>query len=109
MRAPRFPLQLSVSYRPLGHSEWRQGRTENISASGVLVQDSFPVQVDTCVEFKLALASKPTNGSNGEVACRGRVVRVLAPPEREPAAFAIAIDQYDFNPLTAGEKSKRPD
>ena len=62
MRAPRFPLQLSVSYRPLGHSEWRQGRTENISASGVLVQDSFPVQVDTCVEFKLALASKPANG-----------------------------------------------
>jgi hypothetical protein len=96
MRAPRFPLCLSARYRPLGKSEWVQGKTRNISASGVLLQAAEPLQVDTQVEVQFVLESDKITGPVGEVACRGRVVRVIAPSERQLSEFAVAIEQYNF-------------
>lgn len=97
MRANRFPLQLPVRFRPVGASDWRHGKTENVSASGVLLHVRDPPQVDTTVEFSLTLdAAKP--GGRGEVAGRGRVVRVIGAPERPERSFAIAIEQYNFRP-----------
>jgi len=98
MRAPRFPLHLAVRYRAVGHAEWRQGKTENISSSGVLLQGGpYPLPPDTAVEFMLALAS--TTGPRTEISCRGRVVRLVEPMDlRKPLGFAVAIEQYDFVP-----------
>ena len=96
MRAPRFPLCLSARYRPLGNNEWLLAETRNISASGVLLQGVQPLQVDTQVEVQLVLESDKTTGSAGQVACLGRVVRVVAQSERQPPAFAVAIEQYSF-------------
>jgi PilZ domain len=97
MRAPRFPLHLTVRYRAVGNAEWRQGQTENISSSGVLLQGPYPLQPDTVVEFMLALAS--ATGPRTEISCRGRVVRTVQPidVQRQPV-FAVAIEQYDFIP-----------
>ena len=95
MRAPRFPLHLPVRYRPLGRAEWREATTGNISASGVLVHDPEPLQVETRVEFALVLQSTETAGL-GQVAGRGRVVRQTTPDERSERGFAVAIDDYTF-------------
>jgi hypothetical protein len=89
----------------VGHLEWHLGRTENVSASGVLVQVPDPLNVDTLVEFQLALASMTAVRPNGEVSGIGRVVRVVPPSDRQTAGIAIAIDQYDFRPPPRPEKT----
>jgi len=97
MRAPRFPLHLAVRYRAVGNPEWRQGKTENISSSGVLLQGPYPLQPDTAVEFMLALAT--ATGPRTEISCRGRVVRMVDSIDRQRLPwFAVAIEQYDFIP-----------
>jgi hypothetical protein len=93
MRAPRFPLQLAMRYRPLG-GEWRHATTGNVSASGVFVQVQNPPKINTHIEFKLALAGTDA-AAPGEVYGRGRVVRVVAPIERQ-TGFAVVIEEYDF-------------
>ena len=71
-------------------AEWRQGKTENISSSGVLLQGPYPLQPDTAVEFMLALAS--TTGPRTEISCRGRVVRLVDPMDvQKPLGFAVAM------------------
>lgn len=101
MRAPRFPLQLPLLYRPLGGSEWRQARTGNVSASGVLVQVPDPLQVDTRIEFRLGLAEVSQPIQHAEVRGEGRVVRVVSAAEPVSAGFAVAIERYDFRPTQA--------
>jgi PilZ domain len=103
MRAPRFPLQLALAYRPFGADEWRVAETENISRSGVLIRAKESVDIDTQIELRLKL---PTPNSGGhatpEVTCRGRVVRTVSPSDDQPLhGSAIAIDHYDFVPAAA--------
>jgi hypothetical protein len=98
MRAPRFPLQLPVLYRALGGSDWRQARTGNVSASGVLVWVPDPLQVDTRIEFRLGLAEASQPIQHAEVRGEGRVVRVVSETEPISSGFAVAIESYDFQP-----------
>jgi hypothetical protein len=98
MRAPRFRLDLTVRYRPVGDAEWREAKTGNISSSGVLLRAEDPVPVETRLELQVALAlSDPTAGT-GAVSCVGHVVRLVADPEGDPQGFAVAIDDYAFQP-----------
>ena len=97
MRASRFPLHLSVRYRRVGDPQWHEGKTENISRSGVLFRAEDSMQVDTDVEIRLALPVAAPNSGPPEVSCRGRVVRTIAPSDNEPwPGSAIAIDDYNF-------------
>src|SRR6059036_3430616 len=89
MRAQRFPLQLSVRYRLVGQLEWHRAQTENISASGVLVQAPDAPQVNTRLEFRLALPPRGVSNGRGEVSGRGTVVRQVMPPERHLHGFAV--------------------
>jgi PilZ domain len=99
MRAPRFPLHLTVLFRPMANGAWQQASTENISASGLLVRWNHPLPLDTAVEFRFTLPSTDPKLPGGEVAGQGRVVRVVAAPaERPECGFAIAIDRYDLRP-----------
>lgn len=102
MRAPRFPLQLPVWYRPANDGGWRQTQTENISASGLLVRCPEPLPLDTAVEFRFTLPvniPSPATQPGGEVLGRGRVARIVASPmERAERGFAIAIEQYNLRP-----------
>src|SRR4051812_2046234 len=109
MRAQRFPLRLTARYRPLGSHEWLQGETQNISASGVLLESMRPLQVDTRVELTLALASDKSTTARGEVACTGRVVRIVEDDlDTMHASFAVSIEQYNFTQLAQMMQS-RPD
>jgi hypothetical protein len=96
MRAQRFPLELPVEYRSVGERQWHRASTANVSASGVLVRDTNPPNVDTHVEFRLILPTRGEEQPSGEVAGQGRVVRLTHPPECEQSGFAVAIEKYDL-------------
>jgi PilZ domain len=100
MRAPRFPLKLDVVYRAPGQLEWQQAQTANVSSSGVLVQAQYAPQVNTPLEFRLALAPRQGSGTRSHVSGRGHVVRQVLSPDRASLGFALAIDEYDFTPVS---------
>jgi len=99
MRAPRFPLQLILRYRAIGEGEWRQAQTANVSASGALVDARDLLELNTALEFSLALREMDAGAARSEVFGRGRIVRQVAPPEHPCRGFALVIDEYDFFPL----------
>jgi hypothetical protein len=99
VRAARFPLQLSVRFRPVGQLEWHTAETANVSASGVLVQASNAPQVDTPLEFRLMLTPRRSAARHGEVSGRGHVVRQVSPAQGDLYGFALAIDNCDFLPV----------
>jgi hypothetical protein len=98
MRAPRFRLNLAVRYRAVGDEEWRQAKTGNISSSGVLLRADGVMPLDTRLELRVALAVNEPAARSGEVSCVGRVVRLVGEPEGSTQGFAVAIDEYAFQP-----------
>jgi hypothetical protein len=97
MRAPRFPLHLSVRYRRSGDPEWRRGETENISRSGVLIRGEDPLEVNATVELLVAFDVRSAPADAGEVLCSGRVVRTVSPSDdHSRPGSAVAIEQFDF-------------
>ena len=98
MRAPRFRLDLTVRYRAVGHEEWRQAKTGNISSTGVLVRAEDALPLETRLELRLALSANEPAARGGEVSCVGRVVRLVGAPDGDHEGFAVAIDEYAFEP-----------
>src|SRR4030095_13490554 len=102
MRAPRFPLHLSVRYRRVGDRQWRRGETENISRSGVLIRGEDPLEIDTTVELMAALAARSAAATSGQVQCCGRVVRTVSPESGQSLpGSAVLIENYNFLPRDA--------
>jgi hypothetical protein len=94
VRAWRFELDLPVHYRPIGDAHWHEGRTENISRSGVLFRAADILDVDTEVEMRLVLPVEPTAPA---IVCRGRVVRTVLPGgDGRRCGLAVAISRYRF-------------
>jgi PAS domain S-box-containing protein len=96
-RAQRFNLQLPLKYRLLGQHDWRQGKTENISRSGLLFRAEEAIAPNVQLEINLVLPPEIAGLSAAEVVCRGEVVRTV---EAEAAsvspALAAKILQYHF-------------
>jgi PilZ domain len=91
-REPRRILQVRVRYRPAGDETWREGRSENISGSGVLFRAASFVSPETLIEIVLTLGEGVGENSAGTLICRGRVVRIEAGNENDPrAAIAATI------------------
>jgi len=102
-RAERFAIRIPVRYREPRSSKWFEGRTENISYSGVLFRTEFPLLPKTSVEMRLRLPATVLGEAPGEIVCRGAVVRIeessmsgLSP------ALAVAIRGYR---VARGERS----
>jgi hypothetical protein len=75
-RAPRYRLRIPLRYRSAGDSQWRDGRTENISRSGVLFRTDRLMPPQTRIEIVLALPAEVGGGDEAAtVICRGRIVR----------------------------------
>ena len=93
-RARRFALHLPLRYRSIGAAQWREGRIENISRSGVLFWSDQPLDVDTRLEMSFVL---PLVGNTAGVVCRGRVVRTVPPKDpRASPGLAATISAYRF-------------
>lgn len=99
-RATRYPLSTPVLYRLAGAAEWQEGRTVNVSRTGVLFETPTALEADTRVEFILLLPSLGLPGRS-RVQCQGRIVRRVAQPSDTGCALAATIDAYDFLGVTA--------
>ncbi len=78
-------------YRPEGDPHWRQGRTENISQSGVLFRAAEPMELETPVEMLLDMPAEVAGDAAGASMCRGRVVRRESDRVDPRPALAVAI------------------
>ncbi|MGA9058162.1 MAG: PilZ domain-containing protein [Terriglobia bacterium] len=94
-RAARFPIHIPVRYRePCGRA-WIEGKTENISRSGVLFRTESVLSPKTAVEVRLALPVVIEDEAPCEILCKGVVVRVEQSSIRgAPPALAVAIQHY---------------
>jgi PAS domain S-box-containing protein len=96
-RAQRFQLHLPLRYRRLGESNWHDGKTENISRSGMLFQADEALQPHSQLEINLVLPAEIAGLSATEVVCRGEVVRTVEPTGNALSpALAARILQYHF-------------
>jgi CheY-like chemotaxis protein len=96
-RAQRFQLQLPLKYRQIDEESWHEGKTRNISRSGLLFQAEDVLQPNVVLEINLVLPAEIAGLSPTEVVCRGEIVRtVSAEGEEMPPALAAKILQYRF-------------
>jgi hypothetical protein len=93
-RAERFSLQRPIRYRQINATDWLEGKTINISRTGILFEakDVFDpnMQLDIRVDFPL----------NAILTCRGTVVR----SECSESRIALAVRMQKCN-LRNSEKS----
>jgi len=89
-REPRRILQIPVRYRPAGDEAWYEGRSENISRSGVLFRADSSLLPETLIEMVLTLGGEIAENSAGTLVCVGRVVRIEAGSENDPRASIAA-------------------
>jgi hypothetical protein len=88
-RAQRFPLKVPIHYRKSGMSNWHDGRTVNISHTGVLFQTDENLQSDLKLEIRISLSPKTI------LACQGTVVRIEpALSTSEKTGLAARISHY---------------
>ena len=98
-REPRRILQVPVRFRPAGDEAWREGRSENISRSGVLFRAPDLLETNTAVEMRVALPVGPTPEQFPQVLCTGRIVRTVSVSSNEPyPALAASIIGYRLQP-----------
>ena len=110
-RARRFSLESPMFFRRAGEQEWRQGRTMNISRSGLLFEAPEPIEPRTPLEVRLELPVAGPAAPPAHVTCRGEVVRDELPTERNgPHRLAAAILRFNFarEQVFAGADTSRP-
>jgi len=96
-RARRFSLTLPVRYRTMGSEHWNQGKTENVSCTGMLIRAGERMDVNQEVEVVLVLEVDVVGEVSPEVLCLGHVVRKLDPVPTSPfAKLAVRIQDYHF-------------
>jgi hypothetical protein len=81
-RAQRFPLHVSLRYRKNGASHWLDGRTINISRTGILFQADERLSPRSVLEIIIQFPLKAT------LACRASVVRA------EDMACAVHLHNF---------------
>ena len=91
-RATRYALPIPVFYRASGEATWAEGRTENISESGLLVRGDREVPPNAAVELLLTIPSNLRAPFVGTTVCEARIVRTVpADPLENRCIFAAAI------------------
>lgn len=91
-RAPRYPLQMTMRFRRSGDDTWLEGRTVDISESGVLFRTSGPpVPSDATLEMALEMSALGPRIAN--VTCTGRVVRTESASD-SATTMAATIERY---------------
>lgn len=102
-RAPRFALQLPVLFRRLGEEEWREGTTENVSRSGVLLRAPEALPERAAVEIRMSLPAQIPGTEGGSIICQAQVVRTVAPRQDSQAAgYGASICEYNLVPGFGG-------
>jgi hypothetical protein len=90
LRASRYEIGMAIRYRVRGEGEWRQGVTENISMSGMLVRTNCSLNKQTAIEMRFFLPLELHDECAAEIFCRGTVVRSSDCTADAGAAFFAA-------------------
>lgn len=86
-----------MRYRKQQEKDWLQGRTENISHSGLLFQAPQPLNPDTLVQICFSLPVNPEGESGATVLCEGRTVRTILPAvSDESPSMAVKLLDYQL-------------
>jgi len=93
-RAQRYVVPMSMLYREAGDPTWHEGRTENVSRSGVLFLAEHLIEPDTSIEMVLMIPIEIAGDTAGTAMCHGRIIRVVDPVnlEARPALAAAILD-----------------
>jgi len=95
-RAPRYQIGILLRYRPIGEPIWREGRSENISRTGVLFSPERVLSVHTHIELMLEMPAEVA-ASTGVHLRRGRVVRAIQASHLEDSPpYAAAVFEFDY-------------
>jgi hypothetical protein len=81
-RARRFPLKIPINYLKSGMLDWQDGKTVNISATGLLFHADEKLEPDTLLDIRVLFSPKMT------MSCQGPVVRA------EKSAYAVHFHHY---------------
>jgi hypothetical protein len=95
-RAQRFLVQLPIRYKKIGGRRWFEGKTENISRSGVLFRADRVLKPRTVIQMSFTLPVSVKGDGPGEVVCRGSVVRTVAAAGTNRPCVAVSIQRYRF-------------
>jgi hypothetical protein len=88
-------MNIPVRYRQPDCPEWLEGKTANISGSGLLLHTQAALDPQIPVELRFELPISVLGEARGEVICKGTVVRTQEDPlSGIPTALAIAIRSY---------------
>jgi hypothetical protein len=97
-RAPRFAVNLQLRYRPIGESTWRDGKSQNVSRTGVLFLPEAALSRDTAIELLLEMPAEIPD-SKGMLLRRGRIVRGMPPSSlQDRPAYAAAAFEHEYWP-----------
>jgi hypothetical protein len=109
----RFPFLLPVSFRATTTGVEGLGFTQDLSSRGVFFLTGAALHEGDEIELTLTMPSEITLGENMRVRCRGRILRMVKPADRElpkfpddasassPAAetkiaVAVRLERYEY-------------
>ncbi len=81
-RAQRFPLRFPLHFRKSGMQYWQDGRTINISRTGILFQADERIPAESVLDIRVDFPMMAM------LACQGSIVRTEEP------RFAVRIHRY---------------
>lgn len=91
-RAPRLALKAPIAFRRSNAARWEEGRTVNISRSGVLFALPVSAAVGGRIEFVINFSRGALQGPGvpllPDLHCHGRVIRLSAGSEGETVVAA---------------------
>lgn len=91
-RAKRFALRFPVYFREVDSPNWMEGRTENISCTGVLFQSASALALESTLELRLQVTVAAEVRDPAEIRCKGVVVRTeQRSMPQTPVALAVAM------------------
>jgi hypothetical protein len=95
-RERRFKLEVPVLYRLEGSSNWLNGRTVNISRSGLLVRVGEPIEPRVKLEFIVDMPEEVVGYHERRVLCRGTAARTVSAAAPGELLVAFAIAEYEL-------------
>lgn len=94
-RAQRYSVEVPIRFRAARDSAWRDGRTANVSRTGVLFLCEHNLRAGTRVKLGFRLPSEILGHPAARVECNAIVVRALPPSASEAdVSIAAAISSY---------------
>ena len=96
-RGHRFGIGLPVLYRACGETKWHEGRTENISHTGVFFRGDWLMDVQSQVEMSFEVLLGTGGETLAEIVCHAEIVRMVLPAtlDAQPG-LAARILEYRF-------------